>query len=372
MHPGPVIIHWKTIHQHLHSSSIILARCAFVLLSALCSGNAIPTAPIFWVSVEHLLKIWWTLVFGIPLSASIPLTIILLSSLSSMAMITVFVLSSQTVAGYLLLSSSSTPSQHSVKSLCQCFTVTNSTALVPHTSISAVWISRLVFPCNTLIQMYAHSSKQVIWCDGTNWFLFLLFDMVTLHEPHDYYKSKSLQNYKEYNEHNFSDHSHRLCFAICRGPVLLRQPVHHTHAHSLKFILLLPLGLINKLIHADIHTPIRVWPETNTQIYSYMHFLSWKMFFFLNTNVCTRTRSGSETSLITGCAWECQSIWTSMWIFFGNFLKFFQKLFSAYIFINCTNLSKFIKFVKIVLNAYSNFIKLSNITKIFWKASTKF
>ncbi len=38
-------------------------------------------------------------------------------------------------------------------------------------------------------------------------------------------------------------------------------------------------------------------------------------------------------------------------------LKFFQKLPSGYIFINCTNL---LKFVKIVFDTYLNFIKLSN------------
>ncbi len=58
--------------------------------------------------------------------------------------------------------------------------------------------------------------------------------------------------------------------------------------------------------------------------------------------------------------------------FFLKFLKFFQKPHSAYIFINCTNLSKFVKFLKIVFDTYLNFIKLSNISKIFWMASTKF
>ncbi len=46
-------------------------------------------------------------------------------------------------------------------------------------------------------------------------------------------------------------------------------------------------------------------------------------------------------------------------------LKFFQKLPSTYIFF-------FIKFVKIVFDTYLNFIKFSNNSKIFWKASTKF
>ncbi len=65
------------------------------------------------------------------------------------------------------------------------------------------------------------------------------------------------------------------------------------------------------------------------------------------------------------CAWKCRNIWTSMWIFFWNFLKFFQKLPSAYIFRNCTNSLKFVKFVKIVFDSYLNFIKFSNISKIF-------
>ncbi len=68
------------------------------------------------------------------------------------------------------------------------------------------------------------------------------------------------------------------------------------------------------------------------------------------------------------CMRMSKYIRTSMW----NFLKFFQKLLSAYIFINCTNLSKFVKFVKIVFNAYLNFIKLSNISEIFWQSRTKF
>ncbi len=67
-------------------------------------------------------------------------------------------------------------------------------------------------------------------------------------------------------------------------------------------------------------------------------------------------------------------IWTSVWIFFffWNFLKFFQELSLAYIFINCTNLSKFVIFVKIVFDSYLNFIKLPNISKIFRKVSMKF
>ncbi len=74
------------------------------------------------------------------------------------------------------------------------------------------------------------------------------------------------------------------------------------------------------------------------------------------------------------CAWECQNlhILTSMWNCFWNFLKFFQKLPSANIFINGTNLSKLVKFLKIVFDTYLNFIKLSNISKILRKASTEF
>ncbi len=49
--------------------------------------------------------------------------------------------------------------------------------------------------------------------------------------------------------------------------------------------------------------------------------------------------------------------------FFWNFLKYFQKLPSPYIFINCINLSKFVKFVKIVFDTYLNFIKLFKFLK---------
>ncbi len=117
----------------------------------------------------------------------------------------------------------SIPPQPSVKNLHQRFIVVNPTALVPHTSMSAVWISQLIFPRNTSVRLYARCSKLVIWPDGTDLFLFSLSDMVTLHKPHDCYVSKSSQNYKEYNEHVFSDRSHRLCFVICCGPLLLGQ-----------------------------------------------------------------------------------------------------------------------------------------------------
>ncbi len=69
-------------------------------------------------------------------------------------------------------------------------------------------------------------------------------------------------------------------------------------------------------------------------------------------------------------------IWPSMrkfsWNFLnfsGNFLKFFQKLPSAYIFINCTNLSTF---VEIIFDTHLNFIRLSNTSQTFCKISTKF
>ncbi len=60
---------------------------------------------------------------------------------------------------------------------------------------------------------------------------------------------------------------------------------------------------------------------------------------------------------------------TSVRNFSRNFLTFFQKLPSAYIFINCTNLWKF---VIIVFNTYLNFIILSKTFTIFWKAIIKF
>ncbi len=55
--------------------------------------------------------------------------------------------------------------------------------------------------------------------------------------------------------------------------------------------------------------------------------------------------------------------------FFLKFPYIFSKTTLRDVFINYTNLSKF---VKIFFDTYLNFIKLSNISKIFWKASTKF
>ncbi len=61
--------------------------------------------------------------------------------------------------------------------------------------------------------------------------------------------------------------------------------------------------------------------------------------------------------LITKISWKSFQQFLKFPLNFSqNFLKFFQKLSSAYIFINCTNLSKF---VKIVFDTYLNFIKLS-------------
>ncbi len=91
------------------------------------------------------------------------------------------------------------------------------------------------------------------------------------------------------------------------------------------------------------------------------------------TSVCTWTHGGSETSLNT-VVHENVKVYTNQYLcefFFWNFLKFFQKLLSAHTFINCTNVSKFVNFVNTVFNPYSNFIKLSNISKIFSQASTK-
>ncbi len=58
---------------------------------------------------------------------------------------------------------------------------------------------------------------------------------------------------------------------------------------------------------------------------------------------------------------------------FKTFLKFFlrcseiclETTFSLYFY-------NLYKFIKIVFDTYLNFIKLSNISKTFWKASTKF
>ncbi len=80
------------------------------------------------------------------------------------------------------------------------------------------------------------------------------------------------------------------------------------------------------------------------------------------------------------CMRMSKYIWTSMWNCFWNFLKFFQKLPSAYIFINYTNLSKFIKFVKILFSTptwissnYQTFLRFSEgpSTK-FYKFFVKF
>ncbi len=91
------------------------------------------------------------------------------------------------------------------------------------------------------------------------------------------------------------------------------------------------------------------------------------------TPVCVLGHAAEVKLLWTQlCMRMSMYIWSSMWNFFWNFLKFFQKLYSAHIFINCTNLSKFVKFVKIVFDTYLNFIKLSNISKIFWQARIKF
>ncbi len=82
------------------------------------------------------------------------------------------------------------------------------------------------------------------------------------------------------------------------------------------------------------------------------------------TSVCTRTRGGSETSLNTVVP-ENVKVYEPVCEIVFDFLKFFQKLPSAYIFINCPNLSKLVKFVKIVFDKYLNFLKLLNISKIF-------
>ncbi len=86
--------------------------------------------------------------------------------------------------------------------------------------------------------------------------------------------------------------------------------------------------------------------------------------------MCTKTRGGNETSLNT-VVHENVKEHGPKCDFFFNFLKFFQKFSSVCIFINRTNLSKFVKFIKIVYNTYLNFIKLSIISKVFWKENTK-
>ncbi len=95
-------------------------------------------------------------------------------------------------------------------------------------------------------------------------------------------------------------------------------------------------------------------------------------FYWEKPSVCTGTRGVSETSLNT-VVHENVKVYEPVWeIFFEISLNFFQELPSVYIFINCTNFSKLAKFIKIIFNAYLNFIKLSIISKIFRKPGTKF
>ncbi len=74
-------------------------------------------------------------------------------------------------------------------------------------------------------------------------------------------------------------------------------------------------------------------------------------------SVCTAgTPDGSETSLNT-VVHKNIKVYGNYVKFFLKFPKFFQKLPSAHIFINCTNLSKFVKFVTV-------YIKTRNLSKI--------
>ncbi len=80
------------------------------------------------------------------------------------------------------------------------------------------------------------------------------------------------------------------------------------------------------------------------------------------TGVCTGTCGRSETSLNAVAHDSIRMHINKYEKIILKFLKFFQKLRSASIFINYTNLSKL---VKIIFDANLNFIKVSNISKIF-------
>ncbi len=103
-----------------------------------------------------------------------------------------------------------------------------------------------------------------------------------------------------------------------------------------------------------------VWQLTLIRV----HFTLYRKMMMKNvaqlkkTRVCTGTRGRSETSLNTFVHENVKVYMNQYMKFFLSFLKFFLKLSSAYIFINCTNLSKCVKFVKIVFYTYLIFFKL--------------
>ncbi len=80
-----------------------------------------------------------------------------------------------------------------------------------------------------------------------------------------------------------------------------------------------------------VSVPFFIKKKTKKTVYAPGHVVKVKLW----TQLCTRMS---------------KYVWISMWNFFWNFLKFFQKLPSAHIFRNCTNLSKFVKFVKIIFH----------------------
>ncbi len=83
---------------------------------------------------------------------------------------------------------------------------------------------------------------------------------------------------------------------------------------------------------------------------------------------CTGTCGGSETSLNT-VVHENVKVYTKQYVnFFWNFLKFFQELPSTYIFINYTDLSKFVKFVNFFDFSWLKNIILIKIWGEFWKS----
>ncbi len=75
-----------------------------------------------------------------------------------------------------------------------------------------------------------------------------------------------------------------LTFRLLQNLTLILSPKHtqihfltHTFTHARArvlthiFIFLLPLGLINKFIYIDIHTPDHIWTLIQTYTYTYNH-----------------------------------------------------------------------------------------------------
>ncbi len=105
--------------------------------------------------------------------------------------------------------------------------------------------------------------------------------------------------------------------------------------------------------------------------FSNVPFYFIKIFYFYFLKITTKFSQkqerfylkGAPVLLIKQTSWKFfQQFLKYPWTFSWNILKFFRKPPLACIFINCTKISKF---VKIAFNINLNFIKLSNISKIF-------